>query len=204
MYHIFLLETDREEELKEEISEYLEQYLSSDTVYGMKKKKLEVADTAMVTDNRGEPLEEEILDYMKYGIWTAEGNETDLEELADTIRSADGIAAVKEVYQISSDHVFHLEEALEDIRESLEKQKNYEEEGKRELENCQGRAFIKTGKKLAGEMERMPVLAEKYDRAAALLESELDASEQEAEKQRKMCIRDRCISISPVQGLSEK
>ncbi|MBS6518506.1 MAG: hypothetical protein KH353_10015 [Clostridium sp.] len=185
MYHIFLLETDREEELKEEISEYLEQYLSSDTVYGMKKKKLEVADTAMVTDNRGEPLEEEIVDYMKYGIWTAEGNETDLEELADTIRSADGIAAVKEVYQISSDHVFHLEEALEDIRESLEKQKNYEEEGKRELENCQGRAFIKTGKKLAGEMERMPVLAEKYDRAAALLESELDASEQEAEKQRK-------------------
>lgn len=184
MYHIFLLETDRREDLEREVSEYLDQYLASDTVYEMKKKKLEVEELAMVTDERGEPLEREILDYMKYGIWTETEKETDLGELAETIRSADGIAAVKTVYQISSDHVFRLEEALENIRESLEKQKKYVEEGKRELESCQGRQFIKTGKKLAGEMERMPVLAEKYDKAAELLESALDAAEQEAEQQR--------------------
>ena len=183
-YHIFLLEADRKEELEREISEYLDQYLSSDTVYGMKKKKLAVSDMVMVTDERGEPLEREILDYMRYGIWTEAGKEMDLDGLAETIRSADGIAAVKTAYQISSDHVFRLEEALEDIRESLEKQKKYKEEGQRELENCQGRAFIKTGKKLAGEMERMPALSEKYDKAAALLEAELDASEQEAEQQK--------------------
>lgn len=33
-------------------------------------------------------------------------------------------------------------------------------------------------------MERMPALSEKYDKAAALLEAELDASEQEAEQQK--------------------
>ena len=43
-YHIFLLEADRKEELEREISEYLDQYLASDTVYGMKKKKLAVSD----------------------------------------------------------------------------------------------------------------------------------------------------------------
>ena len=51
-YHIFLLEADRKEELEREISEYLDQYLSSDTVYGMKKKKLAVSDMVMVTDER--------------------------------------------------------------------------------------------------------------------------------------------------------
>lgn len=184
MYHIFFLETGRKEELEQELSEYLDQYLSSDTVYGMKKKKLTVADVYMATDENGEPLEREILDYMQYGVWTERGNDMDLEELAETIRSADGIAAVKTAYQINSDHVFRLEEALENIRESLEKQKKYVEEGKRELEGCQGRQFIKTGKKLAGEMERMPVLTEKYNKAAALLEAELDASEQDAEQQK--------------------
>ena len=74
-YHIFLLEADRKEELEREISEYLDQYLSSDTVYGMKKKKLAVSDMVMVTDERGEPLEREILDYMRYGIWTEAGKE---------------------------------------------------------------------------------------------------------------------------------
>ncbi len=143
-YHIFLLEADRKEELEREISEYLDQYLASDTVYGMKKKKLAVSDMVMVTDERGEPLEREILDYMRYGIWTEAGKEMDLDGLAETIRSADGIAAVKTAYQISSDHVFRLEEALEDIRESLEKQKKYKEEGQRELENCQGWALIKS------------------------------------------------------------
>lgn len=183
-YHIFLLEADGKEKLEQEISEYLEQYFSSDTVYGMKKKKLEVADMAMVTDKRGEPLEREILDYMKYGIWTETEKEMNLEELAETIRSADGIAAVKTSYQISSDHAFRLEETLEEIRESLEKQKQYAEEGKRELKGCQGRAFIKTGKKLAGELERMPILTENYNRAAELLEADLDKAEREAEQRR--------------------
>lgn len=183
-YHIFLLEADGKEKLEQEISEYLEQYFSSDTVYGMNKKKLEVADMAMVTDKRGEPLEREILDYMKYGIWTETEKEMNLEELAETIRSADGIAAVKTSYQISSDHAFRLEETLEEIRESLEKQKQYAEEGKRELKGCQGRAFIKTGKKLAGELERMPILTENYNRAAELLEADLDKAEREAEQRR--------------------
>ena len=94
-YHILLLEADRKEKLEQEVSEYLEQYFSSDTVYGMKKKELEVADMTMVTDKRGDPLEREILDYMKYGIWTETEKEMDAGELAETIRSADGIAAVK-------------------------------------------------------------------------------------------------------------
>lgn len=183
-YHIFFLETGGKEELEKELSEYLDQYLSSDTVYGMKKKKLAVSEINLATEEQGKPLEREILDYMQYGIWTESGNELDLEELAETVRSADGIAAVKTVYQLSSSHVFRLEEALEDIRESLEIQRKYMEEAKRELKGCQGGRFIKTGKKLAGEMERMPVLAEKYSKAADLLEAELDASEQEAENQR--------------------
>ena len=82
-YHIFLLEADRKEELEREISEYLDQYLASDTVYGMKKKKLAVSDMVMVTDERGEPLEREILDYMRYGIWTEAGKEMDLDGLAE-------------------------------------------------------------------------------------------------------------------------
>ena len=183
-YHILLLEADRKEKLEQEVSEYLEQYFSSDTVYGMKKKELEVADMTMVTDKRGDPLEREILDYMKYGIWTETEKEMDAGELAETIRSADGIAAVKASYQISSDHAFRLEETLEEIRKSLEKQKQYAEEGKRELKDCRGRAFIKTGKKLAGELERMPVLTENYNRAAKLLEADLDTAEREAEQKR--------------------
>lgn len=55
----------------------------------------------MVTDERGEPLEREILDYMRRGIWTEAGKEMDLDVFAETIRSADGIAAVKTAYQIS-------------------------------------------------------------------------------------------------------
>lgn len=183
-YHLFLLETNGEESLTKEFSEYLEKYLECDTVYALKPEKTEFKRLDFVTDQEGELLEEEILAYMKYKIWSEPQSETDFKDLSEWIRSADGVHAVNESYQINSEHVFSLEEILEEIQESLEKQKKLWEQGQRNLEDCHGRAFIKTAKKLSGELERMPALAEKYEKASSRLEKDLEYAEKEASRKR--------------------
>lgn len=183
-YHLLLLETEGEEELSEEFSDYLNLYLENDAVYGLEPEETRIKRLGYVTDDKGKPLEEEILSYMEYGVWTELGDEASLKELSEVIRSADGIHAVKENYQINSEQVFQLEEILEDIQTSLKKQEEYLEECREELKECRGNAFIRTAEKLSGEMERMPALKEKYEKAAELLEQELDKAEREAEEKR--------------------
>ena len=59
-----------------------------------------------MTEDGGSPLEEEILDYMKFGIFTDLGDEASLTEFSEVMRASDGIHAVKESYQIHSEQAF--------------------------------------------------------------------------------------------------
>ncbi len=183
-YHLLLLETEGTEALADEFSEYLNQYLECDSVYRLKNESTQITEEVMVTEDGGSPLEEEILNYMKFGIFTDLGDEESLAELSEVMRSSEGIHAVKESYQIHSEQAFRMEEVLEEIQKSLERQQEELDECRDDLCQCRGTAFIRTAEKLAGEMERIPGLMEKYELTAELLKKELDESERRAEQKR--------------------
>lgn len=183
-YHLLLLETEGKEALADEFSEYLNQYLECDSVYGLRNENTQIKDEVLVTEDGGSPLEEEILDYMKFGIFTDLGDEASLTEFSEVMRASDGIHAVKESYQIHSEQAFRLEEILEEIQNSLGRQQEMLDECRDELGECRGTAFIKTAEKMAGEMERIPALMEKYELTAELFKKELDESERKAEQKR--------------------
>ena len=81
-YRIFGLEHFEQETAAEEFSGFLQPYLEQENWYPFSIENCQVKDRKVLTDDSGEYFEQEILDYMKYGIWTkAWGEDSTLEAL---------------------------------------------------------------------------------------------------------------------------
>ena len=71
-YRIFGLEHIEEEDAAEEFERFLQPYLEQKDWYPFAQDGCYVTARQVLTDDNGEHLEKEIMDYMKYGIWTKE------------------------------------------------------------------------------------------------------------------------------------
>lgn len=181
-YHLLLLEFEDGEGLAAEMEPYFKAYLENQASVRLKPERLEVSQPIKITEKEGKWLEQEILDYMKLGVWNMEVNQQVLEELRDNMKEAGSLKTIISHYQVNTGKVLGVERALEAIGSSLKKQEQYWRTGKNKLKHCDGRGFIKTAKQLQKEINQIPRLITRYEAAAANLAMELDRSEAEAEK----------------------
>ena len=100
----------------------------------------------------------------------------------DGVKEAESFGAIAEQYQECGRQLLKLEESIENIGESLERQKNYLEAGDRQLSNGNGTGFIKTAEKLKKELERIPLLVREYEEKAEELSREIRMAESGAAK----------------------
>ena len=70
-FHIFGLEDGEDKELSERLKWYLTPYLEADHWYPIDLLEIQTDPVFQVTDQKGGILEQQILEYMKYGIWTS-------------------------------------------------------------------------------------------------------------------------------------
>ena len=181
-YRIFALEFDESGGLAAEMEPYLDSYFRDAPFYLVTDRNLTVSSPVLITDGGGRWFEKEILDYMKKGIWNVEYDAGILKETMDGVKEAESFGAIAEQYQECGRQLLKLEESIENIGESLERQKNYMEAGNRQLSNGNGTGFIKTAEKLKKELERIPLLVREYEEKAEELSREIRMAESGAAK----------------------
>ena len=77
----------------------------------------------MAVDEGGSFLEEEILDYMKFGIWTMELSPEETGDLKERLKEAQAVGRTAEIYSAHTREAVKVEEALENLDSCLMKQK---------------------------------------------------------------------------------
>lgn len=178
-YRLLYAEYEDEKELAEDFEAYLTPYLETENWYPMALETAGVTEFYTATDDNGTYLEQEILDYMKYGIWNLDFDAGSVGGLWKGIREAGAVKAVAETYRGHAKEALRLEKALETISESLRKQERLKQEGLSKLRAYDGAGFRRKAQQLIREQQRMPGLVETYRKQADALARSLEKSRDE-------------------------
>lgn len=175
-YRLLFAEYEDDEELAEDFETYLTPYLETENWYPMALETAEVMELETATDDDGIYLEQEILDYMKYGIWNMDFDAETVGGLWKGIREAEAVRDVAENYRGHAKEALRLEKALEAISSSLKKQEQLKQEGLSELRSYDGAGFRRKAEQLIRELKRMPGLVGTYRKQADALARSLEKS----------------------------
>ena len=179
-YRLFLLEYGTEADLEKEVEACCSAYLEEAPYYGLEPGQMEVSVSAGITDEDGIYLEQQILDYMEFGIWGMEDTKT-ISEFAENLREAESFQKIAGRYQDHGTEILSLEKSLDRLGECLKKQTEYLRDGKKALGHCNGAAFFREAEHLKKELERIPGLVEAYEKEADRLKEQIEESEAAAE-----------------------
>lgn len=180
-YRILGLEYDKAETLEKEFREFMRPYMEAENWYPMKAEQIRITDMTDLTQGDGRYFEQEILDYMKYGLLDADWDELDeagASELLEVWKEGNSVNRVSELYAAHSREAVKVEKALEIINSTLLAQRERWEQGKGCLDQLDGGGFVSQANKLIRELERLPGQVNSYEkRADELYEKLADSRE---------------------------
>lgn len=168
-YRILGLEYDKTETLEKEFREFMRPYMEAGNWYPMKADQIRITDMTGLTQGDGRYFEQEILDYMKYGLLDMDWDELDeagAGELLMAWKEGNSVNRVSELYSTHSREAVRVEKALEIINSTLLAQRERWEQGKDCLEQPDGGRFISQANKMIRELERIPGQVKSYEKRA--------------------------------------
>ena len=168
-YRILGLEYDKTETLEKEFREFMRPYMEAGNWYPMKADQIRITDMTGLTQGDGRYFEQEILDYMKYGLLDMDWDELDeagAGELLVAWKEGNSVNRVSELYSAHSREAVRVEKALEIINSTLLAQRERWEQGKDCLEQPDGGRFISQANKMIRELERIPGQVKSYEKRA--------------------------------------
>ncbi len=191
-YRLFLLEGKDEAELEKAWKDFMEPYMESSGWYSMEIENAEALQVYRMTDQGGKYLKQDILDYMKYGIFENLTDETGAENLLTQLKEAGTIKKLSGAYSGHTKEAVRLERAFQDISDSLRKQKELWQAAASELDSYNGPGFRRKAAELEQEMNRIPPLVRAYGKMADQLkekwkESEAAMSQTQEELSQEVC-----------------
>ena len=186
-YRLLFVEYEDEEELETDYQGFIQPYLEESGWYPMRLESSEVEEWLGVTDDNGACLEEEILDYMKYGIWELDFDADTVTGLWENSKEAEAVREVAETYRGRAGDALKLEKSLEAISESQDRQLDTKRQGLSCLRGYDGPGFRRVAEELIRELKRMPGLVERYRKQADKLAEDLGESRGIYEEERQDC-----------------
>lgn len=184
-YRLFLLEFTESDDIGNKWLEYMRPYEETHGWYPMKVESASVDRLVAITDKNGQYLQQEIIDYMKFGIWkNMDLDEMGSETLWKNLKEAKTMGNISETYSGHAKAAVKLEESLEAIEKSLEKQRKLKTEASEEIADQSGKGFRQTAQKLKKEIENLPRLIKRYDKRADELAERLKETQKSLEKQK--------------------
>ena len=186
-YRLLFAEYEDEEELETDYQGFIQPYLEESGWYPMRLESSEVEEWLGVTDDNGACLEEEILDYMKYGIWELDFDADTVTGLWENAKEAEAVREVAETYRGRAGDALKLEKSLEAISESQDRQLDTKRQGLSCLRGYDGPGFRRVAEELIRELKRMPGLVERYRKQADKLAEDLGESRGIYEEERQDC-----------------
>lgn len=173
-YRLVLLDAPDEEEIKEKYLEYMTPYLTAGNWLTMTETDAEIEKCDVITSGGGEWLEQEILDYMKYGlIEDIVRNRFDPEELKDELKQAESMQKVTDAYAQQSKNAIGLEKTIKKLNDSTAAQRTYRSAALDALRSGNNSAFQSQSRKLESEIKKFESLRADYIRQADMLADEL-------------------------------
>lgn len=185
-YRVLGLEYDKAETLKQEFEGFLRPYIEAENWYPMKTDQAEIKDITGLTQGEGRYMEQEILDYMKYGLMDTDWDELDeagAVELLGRWKEGNSVNRVSGLYSSHSKEAVRLEKALEAVNDRLTAQKEYWEGAEACLERLDGSGFVSQAERMIRELDRLPGLVETYEKRADQLYGKLKESRQAYSKE---------------------
>ena len=183
-YRLLGLEYGTPGDLEGEFREFLAPYLEAQNWYPLEAGEISAVRLTALTDEDGACLEEQILAYMKYGLLSTTWDELKPDEAAELFRAVKEAGAVKEAagaYKGHAREAVKLEKALEQLNDSLEKQRKLWETGAERLRGCDGGGFLSQAARLDTELGKVPGLVKAYEKKADGLDRKLKESRNEYE-----------------------
>ncbi len=176
-YRIFGLEHLEEEDVAEEFSAFLKPYLEQENWYPFEQEDCYVTARQVLTDDQGGYLEKEIMEYMKYGIWTKEWTGDSAGEALKALTEAGQVSDLTRSMEIQTKEAWKLEKTLEDLGKCLNEQRSLKEQAAGALDREDGNGFCREGDRLIRELEKIPGLVKKYEKQADAFGKELEEIE---------------------------
>lgn len=165
-YRLFLLECGNDEELEKAWKGFMEPYMDSSGWYSMDMDQADLMQLFHITDGGGRYLKQEILDYMKYGIFENITDEEGGEALLKNLKEAGAVKQLAGSFRNHEREAVRLERALEDINDSLKQQKAFWRAADEGIGNYDGAEFRRGADRLEQEMNRLPSLVKAYGKRA--------------------------------------
>ena len=173
-YRLLVLSCD-EAHAREKLEKYAAPYAEEGNWMRMKKPAADIDEMVYITDSGGEYLEQEILDYMKYGIVTELF--TSGEAAADLwkdVKEAASLETVTDAYGGCSREAAALEKALMKIASNLESQRELREQGISRLRAGDTGGFHETAGDLRRRCRELDSLVETWRMRADAFSHRLD------------------------------
>lgn len=183
-YRILGVEYTEEQAVEAEFGRYLKEYLNTSNWYAMTLDSVEAKKLIHLTDNDGKYLEQQILDFMKYGIWTLDVDQEGIERFNQTVKEAKRVNEVSKGMEGQTKEAWKLERTLEKIAECLKKQENSYKKAKEALERGDGSDFLKEAEELQKSLGNIPAFVENYSRQADKLAEKMGEVRKEYEEKR--------------------
>lgn len=98
-YRVLGVEYTEKQAIEEEFGRYLNEYLNTPNWYAMTLDSVEAKEIIHLTDNGGNYLEQQILDFMKYGIWTLDVDQNGIEAFNQTVKEAKQVNEVSKKWK---------------------------------------------------------------------------------------------------------
>ncbi len=178
-YRILGLEYEDKDQLEHELEEFISPYLQAGNWYPMKQQKTETEQIIGLTQADGKLFEQEILDYMRYGLIGVIWDELDEEgagKLLENLKEAGSVERVAGSYSSHTKEAVKLEKALEKIHQCLASQKENWSQGAAALDHLDGTGFIRQAKEVIRDMKKLPGLVAAYEKRADALADSLKES----------------------------
>lgn len=173
-YRILGLQYESEPDIMQRLETCVEKYLSVENWYPMELEHVDTEGCVNLTDQGGDFFIQEVLDYMKYGIWDQlEIVPESGEQFLKDIKEASAAGDMTQVYDGQEKEVQRLEDSVEQILNCVQKQEMYAENIRQALSEDNSGQFYKEAKKFRKEAGKMEKLLERYEKRAELLKQAL-------------------------------
>ena len=145
-------------EAESSMDKYLETYTDVKSWMRMDDAEAKISESTYLTDDGGEWLEEEIVDYMNFGVAEslidvdAAGT---LDQLWKDLKEADAMQEITRDYAEKSGDALKVEQALMDIDKSLKKQKEMRGKAVSALHSGSNGSFQNYADRMIGEMKKV-------------------------------------------------
>lgn len=180
-YRIFLLDQDKGE-LETSWMKFLKPYMDASGWYSLEAEEGRVSRQILITDDNGEHLNQEIVDYMKYGVFSDATKAGREETMLKQLEEAKTVQTISESYSSHTKEAVRLEQALDDISNSLLKQEEYWQQAIQYLDNYNGFMFLRCAKALKKEINHFPALVKNYEKKAEKLKRALEKTVENQKK----------------------